>query len=137
MHASAFFGAPPPPGGAPSGAGAGYPPRAPPHGQPQPQQPPQQQPQPPQFPVAQASFEVETSGTTRGGINLHDFLVECQLTRDEMTMQEMGVIEAAGVQDITEEELVGMGMKKLEVRRLPRSLAALTWRSSLTTEIME
>ena len=89
------------------------------------QQPPQQQPQSPQS-GAQASFEAEASGTRRGQMSLHDFLAECQLAGYEMAMQEMGAISAADVQDIEEEELVGMGMKKLEVRRLQRSLAALT-----------
>ena len=43
-----------------------------------------------------------------------------------MAMQEVGAIEAADLRDIAAEELVAMGMKKLEVRRLHRKLASLS-----------
>lgn len=83
-----------------------------------------EEPQLPQYTSAVTSFEVETSGA-RGGLPLHDFLVQCELTRYEMAMQEMGALETVDLHDITEDELTAMGMKKLEVRRLQRSLASL------------
>ena len=101
-----------------------------PGGQPQPQQwtPQQQPPQtPPQYATASASFDVEAGAgaSSRGVLGLHEFLVECQLTGYEMAMQEMGALEADDLRDITENELLAMGMKKLEIRRLQRSLASL------------
>ena len=91
-----------------------------------PQTPPQAPSQaPPQYATASASFEVEAGGYSRGGLGLHEFLVECQLTGYELAMQEMGALEAGDLRDITEDELLAMGMKKLEVRRLQRSLASL------------
>jgi hypothetical protein len=92
----------------------------------QPLQLPPQQPPPPQYASAPVSFEVEAvSGARGGGVSLHQFLVDCELSRFEMAMQEMGALEAADLRDITEEELVAMGMKKLEARRLQRSLTQL------------
>jgi hypothetical protein len=90
------------------------------------QQPPPPPLPPPQYASAPTSFEVETASHAPAAMSLHDFLVECQLVEYEMAMQEMGAIEASDVRDITEEELVAMGMKKLQVRRLHRSLASLS-----------
>ena len=64
-------------------------------------------------------------GGGAGGASLHDFLVGCNLSQYEMQLQEMGAMEAADLRDLLEEDLVTIGMKKLEIKRLMRQVEAL------------
>ena len=53
---------------------------------------------------------------------MHDFLVATNCVQFEMQLQDLGALEAGDLHEATDEELMELGMKKLEVKRLRRGL---------------
>ena len=51
-----------------------------------------------------------------GELSLHDFLVATNCVHVEIQLQELGALNGGDLHEATDEELMELGMKKLEVR---------------------